>query len=52
MRLLLVEDDRHIRVALARVLTAHGDDVTEAADAHEAMARIAARPFDLLIVSP
>jgi DNA-binding response OmpR family regulator len=50
MRLLLVEDDRHIRTALARVLFAHGDDVTKATDAHEAMVLIAARPFDLLIV--
>jgi DNA-binding response OmpR family regulator len=44
MHILLVEDEPHVRAALARPLTAWGHTVTEAASANDAAAALAAGP--------
>ncbi len=48
--LLLVDDDRRIRVLLARYLVGQGYRVTSAAHAAEARARLAVLAFDLLVL--
>ena len=48
MKLLVVDDDVHIRRIVALYLREH--DVAEAANAEEALARIAAEAFDVAIV--
>ena len=53
MRILLVEDERHVRVALARALTAHGHVVVECSDggiALDALNADASDPLDLLVL--
>jgi CheY-like chemotaxis protein len=49
-RVLLVDDEKLVREALAAELVAHGWRVEQAADAREALRRLeAATPFDLLV---
>ncbi len=53
MRILLVEDERHVRVALARALTAHGHVVVECADgsiAFDALGADVDDPIELLVL--
>ncbi|HEU0164443.1 MAG TPA: response regulator [Thermomicrobiales bacterium] len=50
MRILLVEDEPHVRIALSRTLIAWGYQVTEAATGRDALATLAAAAFDLLIL--
>jgi DNA-binding response OmpR family regulator len=47
---LLVEDEHHVRRALARSLEAWGHDVTEADSVELARAALAVLPFDLLVL--
>ena len=48
--LLVVDDDARLRSALRRYLIRHGFRVTEAADAADARAKLAAFEFDLLVL--
>jgi CheY-like chemotaxis protein len=48
-RVLVVDDDRVLRMALSRLL-ADSYEVWEAADGHEALAKAAAQPFDLVLL--
>ena len=48
-RILLVEDDEDQRLALSGVLRLRGYEVTEAADAESALARLQDHTFDLLV---
>lgn len=48
-RILVVEDDRVLRLALSRLL-AESYDVEEAKDGAEALARLAAQPFHLMLL--
>ena len=48
--LLIVDDDRRIRVLLSRMLSEEGYRVTAAADASEAMARLKSLSFDLIVL--
>lgn len=50
MRVFLVEDDDGIRTALAKVLGAHGHDVTEITGVAEACSLLATRPVDVVVV--
>lgn len=50
MNVLLVEDEVHVRRALARSLQAWGHDVTEADTAELAQAAIVAIDFDLMVL--
>jgi CheY-like chemotaxis protein/anti-sigma regulatory factor (Ser/Thr protein kinase) len=47
--ILVVEDDRVLRIALSRLL-AESYEVEEAGDGPEALARLTARPFDLVLL--
>jgi two-component system response regulator PrrA len=49
-RVLIVEDDDAVRVAVERGLTLHGFEVGAVASAEQALARIASRSPDLLII--
>ncbi len=49
-RLLLVEDDRTLRVALRDAFTGEGHAVDVAADGHEARALLRAQRFDLVVL--
>ena len=48
--LLIVDDDRRIRMLLSRMLSEEGYRVTAAADAEEAMARLKSLSFDLIVL--
>jgi DNA-binding NtrC family response regulator len=48
-RLLLVEDERAIRLALSGLLRREGLEVEQAEDGAEALRRLAAEPFDLVL---
>ena len=48
-RVLVVDDDRVLRMALSRLL-AESYDVREASDGPEALAKVAAEPFDLVLL--
>ncbi|HVP66986.1 MAG TPA: sigma-54 dependent transcriptional regulator [Anaeromyxobacteraceae bacterium] len=48
-RILVVDDQRNMRVTTAIVLRQAGYDVTEAADGESALQRIAAEPFDVVL---
>ena len=48
-RVLVVDDDRVLRMALSRLL-AESYEVGEAGDGHEALAKAAAQPFDLVLL--
>ncbi len=50
MKVLLVEDELHVRRALARSLAAWGHEVTEADTAELARAAIVAIDFDLMVL--
>jgi DNA-binding response OmpR family regulator len=50
LRLLLVEDDDHIRTALRWALEEEGYDVDEAVSGEEACAQVAVRPPDLMLL--
>lgn len=49
-RVLVIEDDEAVRVAVERGLAVHGFDVGAVADAETALTRIACRPPDVVIV--
>jgi signal transduction histidine kinase len=49
LRVLLVEDERMVRELTKRILVGAGFQVTEAADAEEALRRAAEEPFDVLL---
>ncbi|HEX6813825.1 MAG TPA: response regulator transcription factor [Planctomycetota bacterium] len=49
-RLLLVEDERTLRVALRDAFTGEGHEVEVAADGHEARAALRERRFDLVVL--
>ena len=49
-RILLVEDDEVLRELILRNLQVRGHDVRIAEDAHTALARLKAAPFDLIIL--
>ena len=48
--ILVVDDDAGLRRALRRVLVSHGFEVELAEDGSEALARLRARPFDLVVL--
>lgn len=48
-RVLVVDDDRVLRMALSRLL-AESYEVHEAGDGNEALAQVAAKPFDLVLL--
>lgn len=48
-RILLVEDDRALRGMLAEYLTALGHEIDEVAALDQAIARVRARPYDLVL---
>jgi len=48
-RLLIVEDERAIRLALSGLLRREGYEVEQAEDGAEALRRLAAEPFDLVL---
>lgn len=50
MHILLVDDERHVRRALARSLEASGHVVTEAERGVDALALLERDPFDLLVL--
>jgi DNA-binding response OmpR family regulator len=50
MRILLVDDERHVRRALARSLEASGHVVTEAERGVDALAMLEGDPVDLLVL--
>lgn len=50
MDILLIEDEPHVRSALARSLRAHGHAVTEGETAHDGLAAIGKARFDLLLL--
>jgi DNA-binding response OmpR family regulator len=50
LRLLIVEDDDHIRTALRWALEEEGYEVDEAVSGEEACAQVAARPPDLMLL--
>ena len=50
LRILVVDDEMSVRVALQRYLASHGHDVEATASGTDALARIAAAPYDALIV--
>jgi len=47
--LLIVDDERSIRLTLKAFLSDAGHDVDEAADAEEAQAKLRAKPFDVVV---
>jgi DNA-binding NtrC family response regulator len=47
--ILLVDDEPDLRASLAEILRDEGHDVEVAADGEAAMARLASRPFDLVV---
>jgi CheY-like chemotaxis protein len=49
IKILLVDDDESIRLTLAEVLKIEGFDVTTSANVHEALGRIAAQRYDVLL---
>jgi DNA-binding response OmpR family regulator len=49
-RVLLVEDDRTLRIGLSDALTGEGHTVVAAADGHEARALLRAQRFDLVVL--
>jgi CheY-like chemotaxis protein len=49
IRLLVVDDDEPLRIALAGLLEVAGAHVLEAPDAEEAVARLSAGPVDVLL---
>jgi DNA-binding response OmpR family regulator len=50
MHVLLVEDERHVRRALARSMTAWGHAVTEAEDGRAALDALVGTDFDLIVL--
>jgi DNA-binding response OmpR family regulator len=50
MRILMVEDEPHVRNALQRALAAHGHGVAACGTAADALSALRQRPFDLLIL--
>lgn len=50
MRILVVEDEPHVRVALQRALVAHQHGVVACGTASEAIAALRHSPFDLLVL--
>jgi DNA-binding response OmpR family regulator len=50
MNVLLVEDELHVRRALARSLEAWGHAVTEVETAASALSALGANPFDLIVL--
>ncbi len=48
--MLVVEDDREVRTLLRLVLQLEAVEVVEAADGQQALERIAAEPFDLVLL--
>ena len=48
--MLLAEDDMRLRESLARVLAFEGYDVSFAGDGAEALAAVAAKPFDAVVL--
>ena len=50
MAILVVDDDAGLRKALRRVLTSQGFEVEVASDGSEALARLRARSFDLVVL--
>jgi len=48
-RILLVEDDPHLRKKWARLLSQHGMEVTEAENGHAAMEQMQRQPADVVI---
>lgn len=48
--ILVLDDDKHVRESLAMQLEDEGFTVFEAASAEDALALLATRPFDLVIV--
>ena len=50
MAILLVDDERRLRQALGRALTAHGHTVHEVGSRAEAVAACAAGPYDVLVL--
>ncbi len=50
-RILLVEDDRTLRIALTDALTGEGHTIVAAADGHEARALLRAQRFDLVVLA-
>jgi CheY-like chemotaxis protein len=49
MRVLVVDDERDALEIMRRLLAEHGCEVTTASTAEEALARLAERPFDVLL---
>ncbi len=50
MRILLIEDDPHVRGALSRSLAAHGHAVTEGGNVRDGLDAIESTRFDLLLL--
>ena len=50
LRVLVTDDDPAIRMLVARVFARHGFDVVSASDGVEAIARLDAESFDLLVL--
>ncbi len=50
IRILVAEDDAHIRNGLVDALASEGYATCQAADGHEALARAAGRPLDLILL--
>lgn len=50
MRILVVEDEPHVQVALQRALAAHQHGVVACGTAGEAIAALRQSPFDLLVL--
>ena len=49
-RILVVDDDEHVRSTIARLLSAQGHEIAEASDGAAAADAIGQSPFDLLII--
>ena len=49
-KILIVDDDRHLRELMDMLLTTNGYDVTQASNGHEALTILKAQHFDLLLI--